>query len=190
MTDWGSAVTEADSDATLLAQFQHGNQSAFDQIFLRHYGRVYRAAYSLTQDHAAADDAAQEAFVALYHRPPTATTMLIAWLCRVALNRAANALRGQRREHLRMVRQRPLDPADPSEALILADEHAQVRQAMQRLPERQAQILALRVAGLSYAEIAEAIGVAPSSVGTLLTRAERALLASYADLDAMPHPTA
>jgi RNA polymerase sigma-70 factor (ECF subfamily) len=39
--------------------------------------------------------------------------------------------------------------------------------------ERQAQILILRHAGLSYREIAAALGLNPASIGTLLLRAEQ-----------------
>jgi len=38
---------------------------------------------------------------------------------------------------------------------------------------RSAQVLVLRHSGLSYTEVAEAIGAAPGSVGTLLARAEK-----------------
>jgi RNA polymerase sigma-70 factor (ECF subfamily) len=38
---------------------------------------------------------------------------------------------------------------------------------------RAAQLLILRHSGLSYADIAAALGVAPGSVGTLLARAEK-----------------
>ena len=42
-----------------------------------------------------------------------------------------------------------------------------------KMKKRPAKILILRHSGFSYAEIAEAIGIASSSVGTLLARAER-----------------
>jgi RNA polymerase sigma-70 factor, ECF subfamily len=54
-----------------------------------------------------------------------------------------------------------------------------------RLSERQVQLLLLRQAGLSYAELADALGVAPGSIGTLLARAERAFRQAYAELEAM-----
>ena len=54
-----------------------------------------------------------------------------------------------------------------------------MRQVLMRLSERQRDCLVLRANGLSYAEIAVAIGVAPGSVGTLLARAERAFKAEY-----------
>ncbi len=57
-----------------------------------------------------------------------------------------------------------------------------MRQILDGLPPRQSEILLLRYAGLSYREVAEAIGVAPSSVGTLLARAEAAFCAALGPL--------
>ena len=54
-----------------------------------------------------------------------------------------------------------------------------VRRALAMLSERQVQVLLLRQAGLTYAEIAVTLEVAPSSVGTLLARAERAFRDAY-----------
>jgi RNA polymerase sigma-70 factor (ECF subfamily) len=50
-----------------------------------------------------------------------------------------------------------------------------VQAALSRLPERSAAVLALRYSGLSYAEVAAALGVKTNAVGTLLRRAEAAL---------------
>jgi RNA polymerase sigma-70 factor (ECF subfamily) len=47
------------------------------------------------------------------------------------------------------------------------------------LPVRSRELLLLRAEGFRYHEIASAIGVAPGSIGTLLTRAELAFRASY-----------
>jgi DNA-directed RNA polymerase specialized sigma24 family protein len=48
---------------------------------------------------------------------------------------------------------------------------------------RSAKTLVLRYSGLSYAEIANAIGVSPNSVGTLLARAEREFEQQYRALE-------
>jgi RNA polymerase sigma-70 factor (ECF subfamily) len=50
-----------------------------------------------------------------------------------------------------------------------------VRAALTRLPRRHAVVLVLRHSGLSYAEIAAALGLSPGSVGTTVRRAESAL---------------
>ena len=62
---------------------------------------------------------------------------------------------------------------------IQHDERQIVRRALAELPERDAQLLMLRQAGLSYKELALALDVAPASIGTLLARAERAFEARY-----------
>ena len=55
------------------------------------------------------------------------------------------------------------------------EERERVRSAMRRLPARAAGVLALRYSGLSYAEVAEAMGIGVGQVGTVLRRAEARL---------------
>jgi RNA polymerase sigma-70 factor (ECF subfamily) len=50
-----------------------------------------------------------------------------------------------------------------------------VRTALTRLPRAQAVALVLRHSGLSYADVAAAVGLSPASVGTTVRRAEAAL---------------
>ena len=57
--------------------------------------------------------------------------------------------------------------------------HAAVRRVLAGLPQKQSELLLLRHAGLSYRELAEALGMAPGSVGTLLARAEAAFEKAY-----------
>ena len=63
---------------------------------------------------------------------------------------------------------------DPAYIVAASETRDEVRAVLARLPERSAAMLALRYAGLSYAEIAAALDVRASSVGTLLRRAEDA----------------
>jgi RNA polymerase sigma-70 factor (ECF subfamily) len=50
-----------------------------------------------------------------------------------------------------------------------------VRRFLRRLPHRSAAILVMRHGGMSYVEIADALGIKVGNVGTLLRRAESAL---------------
>ncbi len=107
---------------------------------------------------------------------------LRAWLYRVAINSGYNALRSERRRRNRedaALAQAALASRTPAEEAGRAEERDAVRRVLVRLPERQRLCLALRAEGLSYAEIAAALGIAPGSVGTLLARAERAFKAEY-----------
>ena len=103
-----------------------GEAAAFELLFTQHYGQVYRVAYNLVGTREAAEDLAQETFLALYREPPPAGAPLLAWLCRVALNRGYNSLRGQRRMPLGQVL-RAGDGAvgDHDAAGLLRDQRAQ-----------------------------------------------------------------
>lgn len=178
---WEGALVNP-SDAVLLEAFGRGDTAAFEALFARHYNQVYRVLYGLLGSREEAEDVAQETFLVLLHQPPhlAETGGLIAWLCRVALNRGYNALRGAQRERLRIERVGGAPAiADPQAELLRAEERREVRDAIGRLPERQGQLLLLRHAGLSYAEIAASLNIASGSVGTLLARAERAFIAAY-----------
>jgi RNA polymerase sigma-70 factor (ECF subfamily) len=173
------AVTN--SDATLLERLRSGDSTAFDELFLRHYAAVYRVLYGVVGNAQEAEDLAQETFTALYRQPPRldGSGALGGWLYRVAVNRAYNALRSDGRLQRRLERVELEQQSDPQDEYVRREERERVRAALARLPERTAKLLLLRYAGLSYAEIAAVLQVAPSSVGTLLARAERAFVAAY-----------
>lgn len=167
------------SDNLLLERLSQSDDSAFEELFLRYYEKVYRVLYNLLGTREEAEDLAQETFLTLYHHPPRASesSNLSAWLCRVATNRGYNALRSRQRARQRMAHlygSSSLETNDPYHEAVRAEERNFAQTILARLPERQSKLLLLRYAGLSYAEIAAALEIAPGSVGTLLVRAERA----------------
>lgn len=77
------------------------------------------------------------------------------------------------------------DPGPSPDGEIERQElQARVRRAVDRLPERERQLLLLHVEGFSYRDIAAVVAVNEASVGTLLARAKRAFQASYEAGDA------
>lgn len=157
----------------------------FEALFLAHYDAVYRLLVHIVSSPQEAEDLAQEAFLRLYHQsfPVGREHHVRGWLLRVATNLAYNALRGDRRRTRRQdavaYQAASPDAADPAEAVAQREEQARVRQVLASLPSRQAELLLLRHAGLSYAELATTLQVASGSVGTLLARAEAAFAAAY-----------
>ncbi len=170
-----------DSDAALLERLRAGDSGAFEDLFLRHYTPVYRVLYGVVGNAQEAEDLAQETFTTLYRQPPRldGASALGAWLYRVAVNRAYNALRTEQRSQRGIGWASPEQQRDPQDEYLRREERERVRAALARLPERTAKLLLLRHAGLAYAEIAAALQVAPGSVGTLLVRAERAFARTY-----------
>ena len=152
---------------------------AFESLFRSEYGRVVGIAHRVLADQAEAEDVAQDVFVSFYRAHPADAAYGPAWLHAAAAHAALNALRGRDRRTRRETAQAVLPDAtapgeDPAEIVAVAETRDEVRAVLARLPERSAAMLALRYAGLSYGEIAAALDVRASSVGTLLRRAEDA----------------
>ena len=61
----------------------------------------------------------------------------------------------------------------PAEIHAQEEERRLARQALAGMKERQARLLVLRYSGLAYKDIAESLGLSPTSIGPLLLRAER-----------------
>jgi RNA polymerase sigma-70 factor (ECF subfamily) len=149
----------------------------FERLFRREYARVVAIANRVLADPEEAEDVAQEVFADLHrlHRPEA--HYAAAWLHRAAVHAALNSIRSRQRRARRetaYVRDNPA-PDDPAETAVRNAERAMVRRALGRLPRRSAEVLALRYGGLSYAEVAGALGVGVNSVGTMLKRAEARL---------------
>ncbi len=176
------------TDSLLLNSVQAGDQASFDDLFLRYYSRIYDVVFRLTGDAAEADDIAQETFIRLYRQSPAGQAQarpdgrahnLGGWLYRVAVNLGYNALRSARRRTA-YEQAGDLDlPPEPEAMAASNDERRRVQEVLAELSPQQAQLLTLRYAGLSYKELALALDVAPTSIGTLLARAERAFEARY-----------
>ncbi|HZU13296.1 MAG TPA: sigma-70 family RNA polymerase sigma factor [Chloroflexota bacterium] len=151
--------------------------SDFDRLFLREYRRVAAIAYRIVGDADEAEDVAQDVFCSFYRRHDPAAPYAAPWLYRAAAHTALNAIRGKRRRSRReqLAEDPPAVDDDPQQLVVDAERRREVRAAMARLSERSASVLALRYSGLSYGEVAEALGVKIGQVGTLLRRAEAAL---------------
>lgn len=141
---------------------------------------LVRFLHSKVWDEERARDLAQEAFVrALRHEPDDPK----AWLFSVAANLARDEARAavRRRRHLRLLRAETPDAAAPrAAARVERDEKvARVREALERLTDRDREALLLWNAGLSYREIAERTSLAVGAIGTTLARARKRLVETY-----------
>ncbi|MGH2388067.1 MAG: RNA polymerase sigma factor [Chloroflexota bacterium] len=152
----------------------------FEQLFTREYARVVAIAVRITADLDEAEDVAQDAFVSFHRAHPPDAPYAAAWLHRAAVHTALNVIRGNSRRLRRETTQvweaaqggESLDPLRLAESKELQRD---VRAALSRLSTKSAAVLTLRYSGLSYAEVAAALGVGINQVGTLLKRAEDAL---------------
>jgi RNA polymerase sigma factor (sigma-70 family) len=102
------------------------------------------------------------------------------WFWTVARNRLRSTLRKKGRVE-KELEYAPVD--DPADLVVARSEHAVVRTALARLPERDRVILWLReVEGLSYDEIGGRVAMATGAVRVAALRARRRLEAIYAEI--------
>jgi RNA polymerase sigma-70 factor, ECF subfamily len=164
----------------------------FDAIFREYYPRVVAVLARLTGDRAQAEEIAADVFCKVSQRGPLGIAAADPgpWLYRVATNAGLDALRSNTRRRRREdeAGAETLRAAGSETALddVLRRERcARVREILAVLKPREAQLLLLRAEGLAYRELAEAVGIQPGSVGTLLARAEaefeRRFRARYGD---------
>jgi RNA polymerase sigma-70 factor (ECF subfamily) len=151
----------------------------FERLFLEEYPKVVAIAYRVLADRPAAEDVAQEVFLRFHRRLSPDSERATGWLHAAAVHSALNVIRGERRRAQRETAH-ALDPArppvaNPERLVEEAEGRREVRRALARLPQRTASLLMLRYSGLSYAEVATALGMKVGNVGTLLRRAEEAL---------------
>jgi len=153
-------------------------EAAFRREFDERYAPLVRYLARLVGEPESAADLAQEAFVRLFQRGSMPDDPA-AWLVSVAHNLLRNE-RQQIARRLRLLQQRGEELA-PRESGVAADAaldarelRANVRRALDALPERERQMLLLRYEGFSYREIARALAINETSVGTLLARAKTA----------------
>lgn len=94
-----SDALERPSDADLVRAAGRGDTDAFRQLYERKHGRVQRIAYQMLGDAGAAEDVAQEAFIALWRHCPRYRTRFAvdAWLTRIVTNKAIDRWRSERR---------------------------------------------------------------------------------------------
>jgi RNA polymerase sigma-70 factor (ECF subfamily) len=148
----------------------------FETFFRDNYRDVVRLAQSVVGDVQGAQDVAQDVFLAAYRRFPGDYEQATGWVRVAAVHTALNVLRGERRrdKRQRLVHGVAFLPT-LEDTVIEREARAEVRCVLARLPRRSAAVLVMRHGGMSYAEIAEALGVKVGNVGTLLRRAESAL---------------
>ena len=150
-----------------------------EALFREHYGRIAGMLARLTGDRAQAEEIAADVFHKLSRRPALLDSRedLTAWIYKVATNAGFDALRtnARRRKLEAAAGWQGIHAAAAPSALdgILAEERRErVRAVLGALKPREAQLLLLRSSGLAYRELAEALGIEPASVGTMLARAE------------------
>jgi RNA polymerase sigma-70 factor (ECF subfamily) len=161
-------------EAALVRAAQRGSVEAVDELFRRHWPSAHRAAFLVVHDAAAAEDIAQEAFLAALRaldrfdrRRP-----LGPWLHRIVVNRAIDWTRARALRAETATDSAPeapaLDTPEPIDADILS--------ALADLgPEHRAVVVLRHLLGYTPGEIAAMLELPRGTVNSRLRRALDAL---------------
>ncbi len=170
-----------------IKQAQKGDIPAFNQLVRAHQQVVYRTAFRVLGDQAAAEDATQDAFISAFkHIRSYRGGSFKAWLLRIVTNACYDQLRAKQRRPTASLDALLLDPdnpapgADPAAPREASPEEyaerkelgAKIQQGLDTLPPDQRVTLVLvDIEGFSYEDAAQATD---TNVGTVKSRLSRA----------------
>jgi len=162
------------------------NAQAFDALFRECAADVHAYAASLLGDASAAEDVTALAFERLYRsrsRLDRRRGTPRAWLFAIARNTALDELRARRRRPQSELEEQRSGAPEQALALEHAERRATVGEALAALPLRERELVLLKFHGqLSNGELARALGISESNVGTRLHRALGSLRERCAEL--------
>jgi RNA polymerase sigma-70 factor, ECF subfamily len=161
------------SEASLVRAAQGGSERAVEELFARHWPDAYRAALLISHDRAAAEDIAQEAFLAALRALPRFDRRrpLRPWLHRIVVNRAIDWARA-RRLRAEVDVDAVAEVAAPPDVTGLGELGA----ALARLsPEHRAVVVMRYLLEFTPGEIAEALELPRGTVNSRLRRGLDAL---------------
>jgi RNA polymerase sigma-70 factor (ECF subfamily) len=177
-------VGEADAVTTVPAGWI---PPSWDTVVREHSARVYRLAYRLTGNTHDAEDLTQEVFVRVFRSLPAYTPGTFeGWLHRITTNLFLDMARRKQRirfEGLPDDTAGQLSGDEPTPAQAFDDRHldSDVTDALRALPpEFRAAVVLCDIEGLSYEEIAAALGV---KLGTVRSRIHRGRAQLRRDLE-------
>lgn len=177
-------LNEGASDA-VVARRAVADPYAFGTLYMRYADRVFRHCYRKLGTREAAEDATSLVFtkaLSAIRRFDADRGTFAAWLFSIANNVLTDQFRVERRYLAVSEMPDPVDPSQTPEEVAVAREQAgDLRSALGKLAPREREVIELRLAGLSSAEIAEVLGCRSNTVAQAQFRAIgrlRALLAS------------
>jgi RNA polymerase sigma-70 factor (ECF subfamily) len=176
-------IREAEEDRALIAHAQTGDREAFRKLVERHQRRAFAIAVGLVRDENDARELVQDAFLRVYKNLHSfqGGSSFFTWLYRIITNLSIDLIRKPGRQikesepsdldeasDLDFPLVSRIDGADPMDVVERTEIAARLREALDSLPDYHRGVILMReVEGMSYEEMAEAMGV---SKGTIMSR--------------------
>jgi RNA polymerase sigma-70 factor (ECF subfamily) len=182
----------------LAARASRGDVDAFSKLVQEHSGLVHRVALRVlgVED---AQDAGQEVWIRAWANIKAfrGQSAFSTWLYRITMNTCLGALRKKRTREARELGEDTAYPpevtgrdADPEEAALSSERRNEIWAALRHVRAEHGAALVLRhMEGLSYAEIAEVLGVPVGTAKGWTSRGRAAMLVVLTDEDHNRQPT-
>jgi len=189
------ASAALDYDAQLMLRVKDGDGASFTELLEKHRSPVVHFLFRMVQDHAVAEELAQEVFLRVYRSRGTyePTAKFTTWLFRIATHLALNWLRDGKNERGQErlddvsgdgpIREVPDRRVTVEQRMLYEVRLDEVRRAISALPEKQrAAVLMHKYEEMEYSQIARALDCSESAVKSLLFRAYETLRARLAHM--------
>lgn len=192
-------IREAEEDRALIAKAQQGDVAAFRQLVERHQRRAFAIALSLVRDENDARELVQDAFLRVFKGLHTfqGTSSFFTWLYRIITNLSIDLIRKPGRQLADIDEARfesdesqeaefPLlsrvDGSDPMDVVRRREIAGRLHAALEALPPYHRSVIVMReIEGLSYDEMAEAMGVSKGTIMSRLFHARQKLQKALSD---------
>ncbi|MEP7307709.1 MAG: sigma-70 family RNA polymerase sigma factor [Acidobacteriota bacterium] len=171
-------------DIALIARIVARDATSVGELYDRHSRLLYGLLVKIIKDRSEAEELLQEVFVQVWTRADTYNVQLgtpIAWLVRIARNRAIDRLRANT-VRTRTVEATPLPPPveTPEARAAMSEQQRAVARALEALPPDQRQLIEhAYFAGLTQSELATRFGL---PLGTVKTRVRSGMMTLRRDL--------
>lgn len=175
-----------DYPPALLQQIAAGSQSAFRQVYLAFYGRLYQFALAIVKTREPAEEIVEDVFIRIWQQREGVPSIrnLRVYLYTATKNTALNYLSQKARASIT----EPFDHIQielngsaitPEQILITAEMYQKIQKAVESLPPRCKMIFKLvREDGLRYKEIAEILNISVNTIDVQMAIAVKRIAAS------------
>jgi RNA polymerase sigma-70 factor, ECF subfamily len=174
-------------DIALISRIVARDATAVGELYDRHSRLLYGLIVKIIKDRGEAEETLQEVFVQVWTKADTYNVQLgtpIAWLVRIARNRAIDRLRSNS-VRARTVEATPLPPPveTPEARAALSEQERAVARALAALPHDQRELIECAYfAGLTQSELATRFSL---PLGTVKTRVRTGMMTLRRDLQHM-----
>lgn len=176
------------NERELIARLQKRDEAAFEELIRQYEKKVYTLCFRMCGNSEDAEEAAQDAFLALWRGIDRfrQESSLSTWIYRLATNACIDTLRRRKKQSGSVSlddEELFVDAVDtspqPQETVEHREAQKLLQEALSALPEEYRKVLILReIEGLSYTEIAESASIELGTVKSRISRG-RSLLRNF-----------